>query len=73
MTQKVDKQRISVSLPQEDIDTLKRLAEEQGITATAALRKAIATEAFIRREAVTQKGKVVIHKPNGTVEHVVFR
>jgi hypothetical protein len=65
-------QKITVNLPQETIAILKRLADEQGITATAALRKAIATEDFLRREAVNKDAKVLIKEPNGVTKQVVF-
>ncbi|MBD6614550.1 hypothetical protein FNW02_01350 [Komarekiella sp. 'clone 1'] len=65
-------QKITVNLPPETIAVLKRLADQQGITATAALRKAIATEDFLRREAVNKEAKVLIQEPNGTTKQVVF-
>jgi hypothetical protein len=70
--QKSPLQKITVNLPPETIDVLKRLADQQGITATAALRKAIATEDFLRREAVNKEAKVLIQEPNGTTKQVVF-
>ncbi|WP_251955597.1 ribbon-helix-helix protein, CopG family [Nostoc commune] len=66
-------QKITVNLPQETIEVLKRLAEEQGITATAALRKAIATEDFLRSEAINKDAKVIIQEPNGVTKQIVFR
>jgi hypothetical protein len=65
-------QKITVNLPPETIAVLKRLADQQGITATAALRKAIATEDFLRREAVNKEAKVLIQEPNGVTKQVVF-
>lgn len=66
--------KITVNLPQETIDRLKELADEQGITATAALRQAIETESFLRKET-TEKNAVVLIKDqtSGETKQLVFR
>lgn len=70
---KLATRKITVNLPQETIDTLQKLANEQGITATAALRKAISTEEFLREEAINKDAKILIQESNGATKEVVFR
>lgn len=65
-------QKITVSLPVEVVESLRQLANEQGITATAALRQAISTESFIR-EQLKNKAKILIQEPLGETKQVVFR
>ncbi|MFN6466087.1 MAG: ribbon-helix-helix protein, CopG family [Nostoc sp. DedVER02] len=66
-----DKKRITVSLTQDAIDKLKELADQRGITATAVLNQAIATEDFLAKES--KDGKVLIRKNDGTTKEVIFR
>ncbi|MDZ8187450.1 MAG: ribbon-helix-helix protein, CopG family [Nostoc sp. ChiSLP02] len=66
-----EKKRITVSLTQEAIDKLKELAQQRGITATAVLNQAIATEDFLAKES--KDGKVLIRKNDGTIKEVIFR
>ncbi len=44
----------------------------KGLQLQTALRKAIATEDFLRREAVKKDAKVLIKEPNGVIKEVVF-
>jgi hypothetical protein len=66
-----EKKRITVSLTQDAIDKLKELADQRGITATAVLNQAIATEDFLAKES--RDGKVLIRKNDGTTKEVIFR
>lgn len=50
---------ITVRLTEAQIEKLKKLANSQGITATAALQKAIETENYIRNE-IEQGSKILI-------------
>ncbi len=65
-------QKITVNLPKEVVESLKELANEQGITATAALRQAISTEAFIRKQ-MKNNAKILIQEPQGDTKQLVFR
>ena len=65
-------QKITVNLPPEAVEALKKLANEQGITATAALRQAISTESFIR-EQIKHNAKILIQEPQGDTKQLVFR
>lgn len=64
--------RTTVRLPEDAFSKLQRLADEQGITLTAALQKAIATEDYVRGE-IKNGGKILVEKPNHTFSEVVFR
>jgi hypothetical protein len=64
--------RMSVSLSGDAARLLTELAEAQGITQNEALRKAIATEAYLRRE-MAQGAKVLLQDSNKDVREVVFR
>jgi Ribbon-helix-helix protein, copG family len=66
-----EKKRITISLTQDAIDKLKELADQRGITATAVLNQAIATEDFLAKES--KDGKVLIRKNDGTTKEVIFR
>lgn len=68
-----EKVKVTVNMTQEDVDTLKELAEEQGITLTDALRRAVRTEKFIR-EAVAEDANILVEdKRKKTIKQVVFR
>jgi Ribbon-helix-helix protein, copG family len=68
-----DTQRVSVNLPREDIDLLRRIAEQRHITMTEALRRAIAMERFIE-EALRNGEKLLIEDRDGkTVRQLVIR
>lgn len=64
--------KTTVRLPEDTLSKLQKLASEQGITLTAALQKAIATEDFVRDE-IKRGGKIIIEKPNHTFSEVIFR
>ncbi|MUL39319.1 ribbon-helix-helix protein, CopG family [Gloeocapsopsis dulcis] len=64
--------RTTLRLPEDTLAKLQKLADEQGITLTAALQKAIATEDYVRGE-IKQGGKILVEKPNHTFSEVVFR
>jgi len=64
--------RMSISLAGDAAQLLEFLSKSQGITQNEALRKAIATEAYIREE-VMQGTKVLLQKPDGEIREVVFR
>jgi Ribbon-helix-helix protein, copG family len=63
--------KLTVNLPPRVWEVLKRLAEEQGITKTEALRRAISTEAF-RHEVQKSGGRIMVERKDGSVERVVF-
>lgn len=64
--------RMSISLPPDIAELLEFLANTQGISQNEALRKAIATEAYIQQE-IREGSTVLIQKSNKTLKEVVFR
>jgi predicted transcriptional regulator len=62
--------KITVNITDEDLDRLTKLADDQDITATAALRKAIRTECFIQDEI--RAGSIVLIEKAGITKQVVF-
>jgi hypothetical protein len=71
-TNPTNAKRMSVSLSGDAAKLLAQLAESQGITQNEALRKAIATEAYLRQE-IEQGAKVLLHSPDKDIREVVFR
>lgn len=64
--------RTTFRLPEDALSKLEKLASEQGVTLTAALQKAIATEDYVRSE-IKNGGKIIVQKPNHSFFEVVFR
>ena len=69
---KCETKRVSVSLPLDTIKKLDQIASRHGITMTDAIRRAIATEAYIDRE-IQEDSKILIQKSDNTLREVVFR
>jgi hypothetical protein len=75
--EKVDKpkaspKRMSISLTGNAAEVLDELAKSQDITQNEALRKAIGTEAYIRRE-ISNGSRIVVIRADGKEVDVVFR
>jgi hypothetical protein len=66
------KVKVTVNLPQQDIDTLRSIADRKGITMTEALRRAIALEQFVE-EAVGRGANILIEEKGKTLRQVVIR
>jgi hypothetical protein len=64
--------RMSITLSSDAAKWLELLAESQGITQTEALRKAIATEAYIQKE-IAEGSKILVQKADKEIREVVFR
>ena len=64
--------RVSVSLPLDTIEKLDKIASRHGITMTDAIRRAIATEAYIDNE-IQEDSKILIQKSDNSLIEVVFR
>lgn len=69
---KCETKRVSVSLPLDTIEKLDAIASRHGITMTDAIRRAIATEAYIDSE-IQEDSKILIQKSDNTLREVVFR
>jgi hypothetical protein len=62
---------VRVKLTEDQIEKLKKLANSQGITATAALQKAIETENYIRNE-IEQGSKILVQHKNQEIGQLIF-
>lgn len=71
-TKTSDVKRMSVSLSGDIARMLEFLAKSQGISQNEALRKAIATEAYLLEERM-QGTKVLLQHPDKEVREVLFR
>ncbi|WOL31463.1 hypothetical protein [Microcoleus phage My-WqHQDG] len=72
MTDTNKPKRMSVTLNGEASQQLEWLAEVQGITQVEALRKAIATDAYLHKE-IRQGSKVLLRGSDNELREVVFR
>jgi hypothetical protein len=64
--------RLSANITENDVESLKEIAEYRGGNMTEALRDAIATEAFVT-EVLEKGGKILVERADGTIERVIFR
>lgn len=64
--------RMSVTLSQDEAEMLEWLATEQGVTQKEALRKAIASEAYLYKERRVGS-KILFRTKEGVVREVIFR
>ena len=67
-----DLQKVSLNLPSDTLDNVRRIAKHQNITMTDAIRRAIATESYVEDET-NNGGTILVKKPDGTYKEVVFR
>ena len=64
--------RVSVSLPLNTIEQLDQIARRHGITMTDAIRRAVATEAYLDNE-IQENSKILIQKSDNSLIEVIFR
>ena len=67
-----DLQKVSLNLPSDTLDNVRRIAKHQNITMTDAIRRAIATESYVEDET-NNGGTILVKKPDGTYKEIVFR
>ncbi|MGO9332623.1 MAG: hypothetical protein ACLQCU_00955 [Acidimicrobiales bacterium] len=63
--------RVAISMLRDDFDELKKLADEDGDTVSGYLRKALATERFLK--ARTKSGGRILVEEDGVQREIVFR
>lgn len=63
--------RVAMHMLREDYEELKRAAQEDGETVSAYLRKALATERYLKEK--TRSGGKVLIEQDGVQREVVFR
>lgn len=66
-----DRVRVAINMLKEDFDELKRLAADDGETVSGYLRKALATERYLKDR--TRNGGRVLIEEDGLQREIVFR
>ena len=65
--------KVTVNLPDELVDELRRMAEERDLTMTQVLRQAIESERFLQDE-LSKGNKVLIeNKKDKSIHQVIFK
>jgi hypothetical protein len=63
--------RVAISMLRDDFEELKKLAEEDGETVSGYLRKALATERYIKSRM--ENGGRILVEEDGVQQEIVFR
>lgn len=63
--------RVAINMLRDDFEELKRLAQEEGDTVSGYLRKALATERYLKTR--TKSGGRILIEEDGVQREVVFR
>lgn len=63
--------KVTVNLPEDTVDAIKRIAEERGTTVTEAMRQVIESQRYLQQE-IKQGSKVLIEKPDQSLRQVIF-
>ncbi len=63
--------RVTASLRAKDEKNLEKVADESGLTHNDAIRKALATEAFVQ-DTLKDGGEILVRDPDGTIRMVQF-
>lgn len=63
--------RVAINMLREDFEELKRLAQEDGETVSGYLRKALATERYLKDR--TKSGGRILVEEDGVQREIVFR
>ena len=66
-----DRVRVAINMLRDDFEDLKRLAQDEGETVSGYLRKAIATERYLKTR--TKSGGRILIEEDGVQREVVFR
>ena len=71
MSAEKERVRVAINMLQEDFDELKQLASADGETLSGYLRKALATEKYLKQR--TKSGGRILVEEDGIQREVVFR
>jgi len=63
--------RVTASLRDPDVQNLEEVAESTRLSSNDAIRKALATEAFVQR-VIASGGKILVQSEDGVVREVAF-
>jgi len=64
--------KVSINLPSDTLDAIRRIAEHRNLTMTDAICRAVATENYVQDE-IENGGTILVKKPDGKYKEVVFR
>ena len=67
-----EKVKVTVNLPPDTVEEIKRITAHEGITAGEFLRRAVRTEALLR-SIEDSNGKILVEKENQVVQQLVRR
>lgn len=68
--EKIEKVRVTADLPFDEVDSLRDLAAQQGISMTEALRRAIATEGLLQKRR--NDGSRILLEKDGRMSELLF-
>jgi bisphosphoglycerate-dependent phosphoglycerate mutase len=63
--------KVTVNLPVETVEAIKKIAGERGTTVTEALRQVIESQRYLQQE-IQQGSKVLIEKPDQSLRQLIF-
>ena len=63
--------KVTVNLPDDTVEGLRKIAAEKGITLTEAMRQVIESQRFLHQE-MRKGSKVLLEKPDQTLRQVIF-
>jgi hypothetical protein len=63
--------KLSVNLPQEDVDVIRGLAKRRSTTMTEVIRKGIGTQKWLQ-DAVDKGGKIFVEDRRGRLRQIVL-
>jgi hypothetical protein len=64
--------KVTVNLPEETVDAIKKIANDRGTTVTEALRQAIESQYFLHEEVQNGREVLLQNPANKTVQRLVF-
>lgn len=64
--------KISANLPDDAVETIRKLAAKRGVSMTEVLRVAIGTEAYLDKARTEQGQKVLLEDPKGRICELIF-
>jgi len=67
-----DKVKVTVNLSDEDVGTIRRIANRHRLTMTETIRRAIATEKFVE-DVAEQGGSIVVEDKDKSLHRVLMR
>jgi len=71
MTNKLGPKRVTIPLTKQDVERLNKIIEINGISQNEAIRRALATEAFVQENLKAGKA-LLMEDPSGVVREVLF-